>query len=420
MTMISRLLGFASTLLFACATFAQSGSEHCKLILQNGLYKNYNITKTGNFYQDMKSYFSSATFKQDLRNSKWGASVGVVVDGVPISIGANASDAEINTFQQRVVSSNSFTVSQQFYDQVQISVPDVEMARSYTECLEKTAEYGFKVIPTINEKDVIFIVNYRKQNSVDAMPRVMLFNVKNGTNVTKSFNVGDLLQDSNAITADRDPERDLTLTIQTDKGSVVYPVPAESAGFNKDIPVGTIISSFLNWTEFQNITQNNANNPAGSFWSSRYSKWAPADGRPVPLSKFTTAASQPSVPDLRGLFIRGLNSFDPADETSAVAADQKDPENRTRGSFQRESFRKHDHGGSTGDDAPDHTHNIVGYVYKVNYGGDNTAENLTVPQNNFKQPTQGANTKHKHPIALEGGDETRPNNRSLYYYIRIN
>lgn len=413
MNIVSRLIFLCITLFFACATFAQSGSEHCKLILQNGLYKNYNITKTGNFYQDMKSYFTSNTFRQDLRNSKWGASVGVVIDGVPISIGANASDAEINTFQQRITSSSSFTVSQQFYDNVQVSVPDVEMARAYTECLEKTAEYGFRVIPTINEKDVIFIVNYRKQNTVDAMPRVMLFNVKNGTNVTKSFNVGDLLQDSNAITADRNPELDLTLTIQTDKGSVVYPVAAESAGFNKDIPVGTIISSFLNWTEFQNVTQNNANNPAGLFWTSRYSKWAPADGRQVPLSKFTTAASQPNVPDLRGQFIRGLNSFDPDNQPSAVDPAKADPDNRTRGSFQPDAFGKHDHDLTD----PGHFH-----TFSTRAAQQGNQGNPPIASDNGGQ-VSGANTSPKVTgisMAKAGEAETRPKNIAVYYYIRIN
>jgi hypothetical protein len=349
-----------------------------------------------------------------------GPSVGVVIDAVPISIGASSSDAEINTFQQRIANATSFAVSQAFYDQVQIAVPDVEMARAYTECLESTAEYGFKVIPTVNEKDVIFIVTYRKQNSVDPMPRVMLFNVKNGTNVTKSFNVGDLLQDSNAITADRDPEKDLTLTLQTDKGTVVYPVPAESAGFNKDIPVGTVVTSFLNWTEFQSITQNNSANPAGPFWSSRFSKWAPADGRSVPNSKFSTAASQPNVPDLRGMFLRGLNSFDPADEPSPVDNTRRDPDPRTRGSYQGDSFKSHNHGGGTGVDTPDHSHGFGGYPYGTNYGNNNTAMNLNVSPNGFYRRTDGANTRHTHVINGDGGAETRPKNIALFYYVRIN
>lgn len=406
---IRSILGLALALLCCQATYSQVGSEHCRLILQGGLYKNLNIVKTGNFFQDLKTYFASSNFKQDLRDGKWGGSIGVVIDSVPISIGANASDSQISTFQQQITNATSLTVAQSFYDQVQMAVPDVELARQYTECLEKTAEFGFKVIPTVNERDVIFIVSYRKQNTVDAMPKVMLFNVKNGSNVSKSFNVGDFLQDSNAITSDRDPEKDLTLTLQTDKGTVVYPVPADPAGFNKDVPVGTIISSFLNWTEFQIITQNNAANPSGPFWSSRFSKWAPADGRPVPTSKFSTAASQVNVPDLRAMFLRGLNSFDPNDEPAPVDPNKKDPDPRNRGSYQVDIFAKHDHGGGN------HSHETgIWNGAATTFGGpvfrfeDNNAQ--------FRKPVKDSGTI----IKPEGGAETRPKNVAIFYYIRIN
>ncbi len=102
--------------------------------------------------------------------------------------------------------------------------------------------------------------------------------------------------------------------------------------------VGTIISSFLNWTEFQIITQNNAANPSGPLWSSKYSKWAPADGRTVPNSKFSTAASQVNVLDLRAMFLRGLNSFDPNDEPAPVDPNKKDRDPRNRGSYQADLF----------------------------------------------------------------------------------
>lgn len=419
--MKTRLLAVLTihVLFFLVSTNAQTGSEACKLILQNGLYKHFDFKKTSNFNQDVRTYFESDTFKQDLRNGKWEGTLSVVIDGVPLGIGAGASDSEINTFQQKVKSATSFSVTESFYESAQVAVPDVEIARAYTECLERTAEYGFRVIPTVNDRDVIFIVTYRKQNSVDRMPKVVLFDVKNGTNVQKPFKVGDELQDSNAITADRDPEKDLSLILQTDKGSVVYRVPAESVGYNKDIPVGTIVVSYLNWTQFESITQNNSANPAGPFWSSRYSKWAPADGRSVPLSKFVTATSRPDVPDLRGVFLRGLNFFS-SDQPYAVKPEQADPDSRTLGSFQQEAFKKHNHGGRTGNDSPDHSHERNGYPFKVDYGNDNYTQNQDTPKNGYGRQTDGANTRHQHPIDFEGGNETRPKNVAIYYYIRIN
>ena len=188
---------------------------------------------------------------------------------------------------------------------------------------------------------------------------------------------------------------------------------------SRDVPVGTVIMSNLDWDHFQTTTQNNSQNPAGNVWTPKYSKWAPADGRPVADSSFGRLAGIANVPDLRGVFARGLNKFDPR-EGQPVSADQKDPDVRQVASFQGDLFKSHSHGGSTGTDAPDHTHNIVGYKYNVNYGGDNTSENLTVAENNFKAATSGASTRHTHSISAEGGTETRPKNVALYYYVRIN
>lgn len=399
---------------------AQTESEPCRLMLQNGLYRTYSINKTGNFAQDIKAYFSSDDFKQDYKNKKWGGALSVVVDAIPIKLGIDASDQEISTFQQKIRSSNNFSVTQSFYEYAHMAIPDVGLAREYTNCLRDTIVYGFKVIPTINERDVFFVVTYRKQISSDPMPKVTHFEVKNGTNVQKSFSIGGSLQDNNTISADRNPESDLSLILETDRGVATFRVPSEPIGFNKDIPVGSIIMSFMNWTEFQSLTQNNANNPGGPFWTSRYSKWAPADGRPVPNSKFQTASSQSNVPDLRGMFLRGLNSFDPSDELSTADSDRKDPDPRTRGSYQKDSFKRHSHGGKTGDDDPDHSHGFGGYPFSAAYGDSNSTVNLGVPPNSFYRQTDGANTRHTHSISPDGGPETRPKNVAIYYYIRIN
>ena len=400
--------------------FAQPESEPCRLMLQNGLYRTYSITKTGSFNQDIRTYLSSNEFKQDLKNGKWGGSVGVVIEGVPIKLGADASDQQISTFQQQVTSATSFSLGQSFYEYAQMAVPDVALAREYSSCLKDTIVYGLKIIPTVNERDVFFVVTYRKNVSTDPMPKVTHFEVKNGTNVQKSFSLGGYLQDNNTISADRNPEKDLSLILETDRGVVTYKVPAEAAGYNKDIPVGTIIMSYLNWTEFQAITNNNANNTGGPFWTSRYSKWSPADGRPVPNSKFQTASSQSNVPDLRGTFLRGLNSFDPSDEPIPLATSRKDPDARTRGSYQADSLKSHNHGGATGNDTPDHSHGFGGYPFGASYGGGNQAQNINTPPNGFYRQTDGANTRHTHPITADGGNETRPSNVAIFYYIRIN
>jgi hypothetical protein len=402
----------------AYTSFAQQDEEPCKLMLQNGLYKTFNFVRTSNFSQDLKTYFSSDQFKSDFKSSKWTGGISVVIEAVPISLNAGASDTEIDQFQSRVRSSTSLKVEQAFYDYALTTVPDVELARQYTECIEKSRKFGFKLYPTINDQDVSFVISYRKEFDADAMPKLLRLAVINASNVVSTAVVGQPITNNPVITANRDANKDLTLIFETDKGVVTYKVPSEAPGFNKDFPVGTIITSYLNWTEFQNITQNNATNPAGLFWTSRYSKWAPADGRPVPNSKFVTAASQLNIPDLRGMFMRGLNSFD-SDEIAAVDPNRKDPDSRSRGSFQSDGFKSHNHGGRTGNDSPDHTHFLPGYKFNASYGGQNS-QWLGRPNNGNDYHTDGASTRHQHDISSEGGNETRPKNVAIYYYIRIN
>ena len=392
------LLVFLISIMLLLPNFllAQEDDKACQLILQQGLYKNYNIVKTGNFQKDLKTYFSSEEFKKDFHNGNWAGNIGVIIDDIPIELGASASDQDLSEFQKKVTQSKSLTVKQSFYDYSSISIPDVELAKVYSECVGNR-RYGFKVTPRISEKEVFFVINYYKHpTEIDGMPKIRLFTVKGGTNIIKSFQVGDFIGNETTISADRDAEKDLTLILETDRGVATYVVPAEPSSFNRDFPVGTIICSYLNWTEFQAASKNNLNNPNGSsVWTSRYSKWAPADGRQVPNSLFQKTSSQTEVPDLRGQFLRGLNQFD-SDQSSKVDQNRKDPDDRTRGNFQQDELKSHF------DDinGPATTGNLVG-------NGTNFANEPVRRSDGFR-------------TELKGGDETRPKNIAVFYYIRIN
>src|ERR1044071_4545254 len=74
-------------------------AEACKLLLQDGLYKTFKMTRSSSFNQDLKTYFSSSTFRNDLHENKWGGSLSVIADGVPLGIGLNSSDNDISAFQ---------------------------------------------------------------------------------------------------------------------------------------------------------------------------------------------------------------------------------------------------------------------------------------------------------------------------------
>lgn len=385
------------------SVFAQD-EEPCKLILQNGLYKTYQMAKTGNFTQDLKYYFSSVQFKRDFRNNKWGGFLSVIVDAVPIELGISSSDVQISEFQSKIRQATSLTITQSFYDYAYSNLPDVDLAKAYTDCIA-IRKFGFKVNASVSDSDVLFIVSYYKEVDSDPMPKVLRFEVSNGTNITKSFNNGDFLKNQTSISCDRDPDKDLTLVLETDRGVASYKVYADPSGFNKDLPTGTIIASYLNWTEFQVATKNNTSNPAGNLWSSRYSKWAPADGRQVPNSSFQRITNQNNVPDLRGMFLRGLNQFD-VEYPAITDNERKDPDTRSRGNLQSDDFKSHNH---------DASGKITGNVTGSN--GTNDVDEGSKKKNSDPMfPDKDVYVK----VEYRGGAETRPKNIAIFYYIRIN
>jgi len=406
---------FILSLLFLASlksSFAQTDNP-CALLLQDGLYKTFNIVRTADFKQDLKTYFSSDQFKQDMKSGKWGGSLSVIADAVPISIGANASDQEFNTFRQSIVQATSLTINQSFYDYANTRVPDVDLAQKYVDCITADASrFGFKVRANVTEKNVFFVISFYNQVSTDPMRIVKNFYGLGGANIQKAFNTGDRLTNTTTVSSDRDVNKDLIMVLETDRGVATYKVFAEPSGFSKGFPVGTIICSYLKWDEFQVATHNNDNNPNGNLWNPKYSKWAPADGRQVTTDcGFFRACAQTAIPDLRGVFLRGLNSFDPAGETTRVNPVQSDPGGaRIRGDFEPDDLKSHTHG-----------------LNNIGFRNDN----LSKGRDNFNGAeftTYGAGQALKDINALvtvrssnEGNSpETRPKNTAIYYYIRIN
>jgi hypothetical protein len=109
--------------------------------------------------------------------------------------------------------------------------------------------------------------------------------------------------------------------------------------FNKKLPVGTIVSSIVTPRDFVELAGD-----SGDFNTSR-ATWVPADGRDVSGSKYAKNVSS-IIPDMRGLFIRGLNYT----ERNRIREDQWiDPEgmNRVAGDYQNDAIISHKHRIST-------------------------------------------------------------------------
>ncbi len=171
------------------------------------------------------------------------------------------------------------------------------------------------------------------------------------------------------------------------------------------IPIGTIISSYLDFTQFKKTTSDYPNDK----WDPAHNKWSPADGRRVTGSKLADSTKETTesdrVPDLRGMFLRGLNYS----EKDMLRNDGKeDPDGRHRiiGSYESDLIKKHEHRLTVYRDPRG------GYRASVSGAGyDNSKQFQGDPNATYEVGTDtGENT----------GSETRPRNVAVYYYIRIN
>lgn len=146
-----------------------------------------------------------------------------------------------------------------------------------------------------------------------------------------------------------------------------------------DVPVGTVVASMLSPSDFSS----EVGDPVS--FNAKSSRWTLADGRSIEGSRYQVAAVSKKIPDLRGMFLRGLNV------------------GRSDGLQDPDAAR--DVGNVQLDELKSHTHEIPFNYHGLKNGNGNG--NL---ESNAK------------PISVTptGGAETRPRNVAIYYYIKIN
>ena len=206
-----------------------------------------------------------------------------------------------------------------------------------------------------------------------------------------------------------------TIPISLNTHSLALEIISKGNSENCLMTIGTIISSYLNWEEFQQSNKNNEYDPSGNDgWNAKYSKWSPADGRNVSNSSFQFITKEDKVPDYRGIFLRGLNTFD-MNEAIKVNDLQKDPnvDIRNRNTpVQLDSLAKHTH----------FIRLIAGCIPSTVPGPNGNVAQFPPPNLGFNQVTNNPDFQlfNSNVIDSTGGTETRPKNKAVYFYIRIN
>jgi Collagen triple helix repeat (20 copies)/IPT/TIG domain len=169
--------------------------------------------------------------------------------------------------------------------------------------------------------------------------------------------------------------------------------PRGPIGATGHVMVGSIETSILTPEQFITATQDE------SLFDPTKSKWVLADGRDVTGSNYHSITGNTSIPDLRGMFLRGLNV--------GRNDGKEDPDGNARlsGDFQNDQFQGHGHMYErAGGFSFSSTGTLVGSF------GDGSFVTYRILE----------------PTTLNGfgdvrfGTETRSKNIGVYYYIRIN
>jgi hypothetical protein len=166
------------------------------------------------------------------------------------------------------------------------------------------------------------------------------------------------------------------LTIGTTAGNVKTSF-AEIAPPKPPFPrqVGEIVASMLTQGPFQRV---------------HGSEWVLADGQNVKGSAYSAATGMETVPDLRGVFLRGKNNGRAADGNAELSL----------GAYQADGFKTHVHSGVIGISGVK-----AGNVYDASPPQDR--------MNSF----QPASTSTSVP---DGAEETRPKNVTVNFFIKVN
>lgn len=158
---------------------------------------------------------------------------------------------------------------------------------------------------------------------------------------------------------------------------------------HSNAPIGTIVSSVLDYNSFIELNKFKVTNKMSE------AIWVPCDGRNVKSSKYGEFVG--NVPDLRGVFLRGVNEYGvDFPGVSVVNSIQSNPDDTQAGVFQSDSFKAHSHN--------------LGDAGKADWDGKAKSNKQRVQNNGGSGIVTSAT----------GGSETRPKNISVYYYIKIN
>lgn len=421
---MKKLIIIGSLVLFLSQnSFSQMGCD-CSDPLDKDFKTLYSSYKREDFRTFLYNYFNSSIKERKKMKKNNSLGLSSIIESLPIDFNQERELEKSfwKSIYQEVL--RTYEVSNQSINTIiESSMPD-RAFESYDKCLDICVDYvklinknGLRVIAIVESQDIVTLSIEWNSSPADQPITISSADYTNGTALHgKKLSKGKRINDGQIIieTIKRRPNKDLTIVVNFEGGSigsVKKTLPAVNNSLNYGLPVGTIISSVLDWDSYHMLLEKKGS----SHWVADKSKWAPADGRSVAGSYYAKKTKKLKVPDLRGIFLRGLNSFDPFYNTKPISPNQIIAENNNL---------------SVGEFQDDAIINIKGSFIgsNINQTGKNAFTGIDHPNglinnwNHSKYDHRGKefifdSSKAK---GVKVAKENRPKNVSLYYYIKIN
>lgn len=381
--------------------FAQNKECDCSDALDTALKNKYTDTQLLDLRIELYEYYKFIQNKSDNTNINFSlSSAGEAYTGYGLFSGSsdNSGGYEKTKIRnlQKIIEKDQ-RISEQVFKQIVTDVFSDNQLQAYQSCLDLCKEQSSTGVfyEVSGDLEDVFALKLQFTNSIFTDINNVTLS-KNATLINCEPIGGLVLKEDLEIKTNQsiiqylkiiDKSKSAQIGINFDELSFdAINFGDEYIGGSKHLPIGTIISSTFKYETFLEV---NRFKPTENMSKAI---WVPCDGRDVRSSDYGKFSG--SVPDLRGLFLRNVNDYKvPFDGVAQVSTEQANPENTSAGVFQKDEVGRHKHGLTVDSDS--------------GAGGGST----------FKSDNQVRKTNYTKDYE---GNETRPKNMTVYYYIKIN
>ena len=416
-------------LLFLLSIVSYSQTD-CGIDLKEAFKNRYSINSQEEIYNHFQSLFSLSETELDSLSTRYESDQSIDAEYKAFAAfwSRNKQKDQLRKkFKElKIRNEASFTIDNSFYLQYYQETTDKNALDTYVKCIQEHSETGKELTGGFSY-DIIgdllsgftFVLKLRPANG-QIMDAKIVSITQNNLEFYGSYNLKPnvLVRSFTGISQNMKLKNagspaTLTLNIEGfDPMTVEFPAYPYA-----NFPVGSIIASTLDFNAFSTETKNKMP------YIDRLSKWAPADGRDVRNSDYGKTYNQ-ILPDMRGQFMRGYNSFFNSKEPQQFANgnDKGGRFDKNKYSYQKDATKlpSTNFTGLTKFDG-NHKHSFTDQGTAYNSEEDSGGKKGTRLENQILKNTND-DGKHQHSVSITGGGdlETTPKNIAVYYYIRIN